>query len=83
MFFFLSLDLDAWINEPIYDTDSDSEPEMMENLFVKSEKTKTIYYHEPTEEDIKKVLFFNKYPTTKDFIFFLFLYTLMFVKCLL
>lgn len=48
------LDLDAWINEPIYDTDSDSEPEMMENLFVKSEKTKTIYYHEPTEEDIKK-----------------------------
>ncbi|ERL92126.1 AP-3 complex subunit delta [Dendroctonus ponderosae] len=51
------LDLDAWINEPIQsESDSDSEPDNTENLFVKSEKLDygNKYQYEPTEEDIKK-----------------------------
>ncbi|CAG9770235.1 unnamed protein product [Ceutorhynchus assimilis] len=54
------LDLDAWINEPIETTsDSDSEPENTENLFVKSDKydygsKSEKYQHEPTEDEIKK-----------------------------
>ncbi|XP_060533617.1 AP-3 complex subunit delta [Cylas formicarius] len=53
------LDLDAWINEPIDETDSDSEPENMDTLFVKVDKydygdklDKSRY--EPTEEELKK-----------------------------
>ncbi|CAG9861610.1 unnamed protein product [Phyllotreta striolata] len=55
------LDLDAWINDPVYDTDSDSEPEIVENLFIKPEKSKTIHYHEPTEEEMKKSREARKY----------------------
>jgi len=52
--------LDAWINEPIEsDSDSDSEPQDTDNLFVKQERLdygKPDKYHvEPTEEDIQKV----------------------------
>ncbi|XP_018561730.1 AP-3 complex subunit delta-1 [Anoplophora glabripennis] len=51
------LDLDVWINEPLEESDSESEPEMTENLFVKSDKSRSIYerhHPEPTEEDIRK-----------------------------
>ncbi|KAJ8921177.1 hypothetical protein NQ315_013649 [Exocentrus adspersus] len=52
------LDLDAWISEPLEESDSDSEPEMTENLFVKSDKSRSSFYEkhhpEPTEEEIKK-----------------------------
>ncbi|KAF7271017.1 adaptor-related protein complex 3, delta 1 subunit-like garnet [Rhynchophorus ferrugineus] len=53
------LDLDAWINEPIESSDSESEPETTDNLFVKSDKfdygsKSEKYQYEPTEDDIKK-----------------------------
>ncbi|KAJ8967025.1 hypothetical protein NQ314_003142 [Rhamnusium bicolor] len=49
------LDLDAWINEPLEESDSDSEPEMTENLFVKSDKFRSDRYQpEPTEDELKK-----------------------------
>lgn len=55
------MDLDAWINEPIEDTDSDSECENMENLFVKSDRLELgraeRYQPEPTEEEMHKVIF--------------------------
>lgn len=61
------LDLDAWINEPIVESDSESEPEMSENLFVKGDRYEygagsEKYQPEPTEEEIRKVenLFFRK-----------------------
>ncbi|CAH1118623.1 unnamed protein product [Phaedon cochleariae] len=54
------LDLDAWINEPIEESDTDSEPEMTENLFVKSER-RSIVYQEPTEEEMKKSREVRKY----------------------
>lgn len=60
------LDLDAWINEPIEsDSDSDSEPQDTDNLFVKQERLdygKPDKYHvEPTEEDIQKSREARKY----------------------
>lgn len=53
------MDLDAWINEPVEESDSESEKEMSENLFVKSERYEygdrsEKYQPEPTEEDIRK-----------------------------
>ncbi|XP_028145616.1 AP-3 complex subunit delta [Diabrotica virgifera virgifera] len=55
------LDLDAWINEPVDESESDSEPEMVENLFVKSERTRPSYQPEPTEEEMKKSREARKY----------------------
>ncbi|XP_072381838.1 AP-3 complex subunit delta [Diabrotica undecimpunctata] len=55
------LDLDAWINEPVDESESDSEPEMVENLFVKSERTRSSYQPEPTEEEMKKSREARKY----------------------
>lgn len=60
------LDLDAWINEPIVESDSDSEPEMTENLFVKNDKQdysgqSARYQPEPTEEEIMKSREARKY----------------------
>lgn len=53
------MDLDAWINEPIEESDSDSEIEATENLFVKSERSESIkserYKPEPSEEELSKV----------------------------
>lgn len=49
------LDLDAWINEPMEDSESDSDKEITENLFVKNEQNE--YRKESTElseEEIKK-----------------------------
>ncbi|XP_049824331.1 AP-3 complex subunit delta-1 isoform X2 [Aethina tumida] len=45
------LDLDAWINEPIEESDSESEAELADNLFIKPDKEK---HHEPTEEELRK-----------------------------
>lgn len=59
------LDLDAWINEPIETSDSDSEPESTENLFVKSDKfeynNSEKQHYEPSEDDIKKSREARKY----------------------
>ncbi|CAH0548958.1 unnamed protein product [Brassicogethes aeneus] len=59
------LDLDAWINEPLEESDSESEPEMTENLFVKTDKygygDKEKYQPEPTEDEIKKSREARKY----------------------
>lgn len=55
------LDLDAWINEPIEESSSESEAEeIAENLFVKTDRVKSSngYKREPTEEDIRKVSIF-------------------------
>lgn len=53
------LDLDAWINELSDSSDSESETETAENLFVKGERTETTkrdeYKPEPTEEELTKV----------------------------
>lgn len=60
--FFFSLDLDGWINEPLEETDSDSECENVENLFVKGENVdvgKEKYQPEPTEEEKHKVMNFK------------------------
>ncbi|XP_074026744.1 adaptor-related protein complex 3, delta 1 subunit-like garnet [Leptinotarsa decemlineata] len=49
------LDLDVPINDPIEESETDSEPEIMENLFIKPDKVKSIIYQsEPTEEELKK-----------------------------
>lgn len=45
------MDLDAWINEPIEESDSESEAELADNLFIKPDKEK---HHEPTEEELRK-----------------------------
>lgn len=68
------LDLDAWINEPIEDdSDSDSEPQDTDNLFVKQERLdygKPDKYHlEPTEEDIQKVRYHGKCSNFSDLFF--------------
>lgn len=59
LFFSFSLDLDAWINEPIEESDSDSEMEATEDLFIKSERSESIkserYKPEPSEEELSKV----------------------------
>lgn len=51
--------MDAWINEPIEESDSDSEIEATEDLFVKSERSETVkserYKPEPSEEELSKV----------------------------
>lgn len=52
------MDLDAWINEPLEETDSDSECENVENLFVQGdsvEMAREKYQPEPTEEEKHKV----------------------------
>lgn len=55
-----SLDLDAWINEPIEDSESDDDPYFEESIFIKSaESIRTEKYHEPTEEEIGKVRMFK------------------------
>lgn len=48
------LDLDAWINEPLEDSDSESDHDIKEGLFVKSDKHEK-FQPEPTEEEITKV----------------------------
>ena len=54
---FVSLDLDAWINEPQESSESDSDSEIMENLFVKAEKAGRTERYQPelTEEELQKV----------------------------
>lgn len=50
--------MDAWINEPIEESDSDSEPDSADPVFIKYgfRFTNTIVYQpELTEEEIKKV----------------------------
>ncbi|VEN63802.1 unnamed protein product [Callosobruchus maculatus] len=53
------LDLDAQIyDEPVEESDSDSEPDSRENLFIKTDRLRSgntiVYQPEPTEEEIKK-----------------------------
>ncbi|CAH2004605.1 unnamed protein product [Acanthoscelides obtectus] len=53
------LDLDAQIyDEPVEESESDSEPDSRENLFVKTDRLRSgntiVYQPEPTEEEIKK-----------------------------
>ncbi|XP_018320785.1 AP-3 complex subunit delta isoform X2 [Agrilus planipennis] len=52
------LDLDEWINEPPGESESESEEEMNENIFVKYDKSDYAKYervhYEPTEEEISK-----------------------------
>ncbi|KAF5293038.1 hypothetical protein FQR65_LT11030 [Abscondita terminalis] len=51
------LDLDAWIHEPVEDSESDSDDVYDDNLFVKSDKSEykpEKYQHEPTEEELQK-----------------------------
>ncbi|KAJ8950778.1 hypothetical protein NQ318_011271 [Aromia moschata] len=56
------LDLDAWINEPVEESDSESEPEFTENLFVKTDKGRNEkYQQEPTEDDIRRSREARKY----------------------
>jgi AP-3 complex subunit delta-1 len=59
------LDLDAWINEPPEDSDSESDHEVMDNLFVKSDKLdygrSERYQPEPTEEELRKSREARKY----------------------
>lgn len=56
------LNLDEWINEPLNESDSDSEAEMVENLFVKMDKENISKYQpEPTKEEIRKSREARKY----------------------
>ncbi|KAK9886424.1 hypothetical protein WA026_016704 [Henosepilachna vigintioctopunctata] len=49
------LDLDKWINEPIEASDSESDTEVTDNIFVSNEKNDAgEKYREPPEEDLKK-----------------------------
>lgn len=51
------LDLDAWIHQPVEDSESDSDNVYDDNLFVKSDKSEfrtEKYQHEPTEEELQK-----------------------------
>ncbi|KAL3270684.1 hypothetical protein HHI36_021212 [Cryptolaemus montrouzieri] len=51
------LDLDSWINEPIEESESESDAEITENIFVNSERNggdNKEKYKEPTEEDLRK-----------------------------
>ncbi|XP_044260701.1 AP-3 complex subunit delta [Tribolium madens] len=58
------LDLDAWINEPPDDSDSSSDHEVLDNLFIKTDKdfgNSVRYQPEPTEEEIRKSREARKY----------------------
>ncbi|XP_056647790.1 AP-3 complex subunit delta [Diorhabda sublineata] len=56
------LNLDEWINEPPTESDSDSENELEENLFVKMDKENISKYQpEPTKEEIRKSREARKY----------------------
>lgn len=57
------MDLDAWINEPPAESESDSDdPETNEHLFVDSDKTeRSRQQPEPTEEEITKSREARKY----------------------
>lgn len=59
------MDLDCWINELSDSSDSGSEFEATENLFIKSERSESIkserYKPEPSEEELSKVCY--KYVT--------------------
>lgn len=62
---FFRLDLDAWINEPPEDSDSESDHEVLDNLFIKTDKldygNSVRYQPEPTEEEIRKSREARKY----------------------
>ncbi|RZB38732.1 Adaptin N and/or BLVR domain containing protein [Asbolus verrucosus] len=59
------LDLDVWINEPPQDSDSESENEVTDNLFVKSDRLdygrSERYQPEPTEEELRRSREARKY----------------------
>lgn len=59
------MDLDAWINEPPANSESESDEEIIENLFVKSDKSDygrlERYQPEPTEEELRKSREARKY----------------------
>ncbi|KAK9753946.1 AP-3 complex subunit delta-1 [Popillia japonica] len=58
------LDLDSWINEPEEPSDTDSDSEIVDNLFVKPEKgsfKSEKYQPELTEEELQKIREARKY----------------------
>lgn len=57
---FYRLDLDAWINEPLQDSESDSDSDVGQSLFIKLDKSESFsknekYQPELTEEERERI----------------------------